>query len=313
MDKMASTKRAYLLETHEHNHRDSGNYSESCKSEISESQPHYSRTAEVESQNNKENALRRIESKGNNTPSINTEDKTVDRYSKTSALSAKSDEQKRLLSISETERDLKTSFPYCELFANIGITNGKFGDRPLSYQDSIKLDSSSNLEDEGSREALLKNRTGVDVIHRCDTLINQLQDVTQKYFALQRSYQKIKKICHLMIIVNAVLLVLCITTVVPLLVVLSRTSSEASQDRGGGNGNDLAAENKYKICFDCSDLKRGTSFLLETLLDVTEKDGTCCFKSITSVLKSLHRVSSTLFFSLLEKCQPYFRLAICSH
>ena len=303
---MASTKRASLLATHKQNCRDSGIYSESCHSELSEKQKRNNRDADVESHENKGKALEGIESNGHITTTNNCGDDATstdkdDRFKRQSNSDAKSDELKRLLSISETETRLIESGLSNDLIAsNAENKSGHTFGRPFKYQCPKTLDPPL-YENEESRKALLNNNTDVGVINRCDALINQLQDVTQKYFKLERCYLKVKKICYLMIVVNVVLLVLCITTVVPLLFVLSRTSKEGSQDRDGRDGYALAGENQYQICFACSDLKRGTSLSLETLLDVTEKDETCCFKSITSVVTSLLRVSIAVLFCFIRE------------
>ena len=282
---MTSIKRAsHLALMHKPNRRDSGNYSESCYSEIGEHRK-ICKVGDVKVEDNgdiKEITLDETVKNG----SVVVEaviDNDAASTDECDDVAAKSEDMKCLLSIYESKSCEDRNIAPC------GISDAQFKSRhgshgTDSYISSRTLKSPSyNIEDNG----LLKKHTDVDAINRCDDLINNLQEVTQKYFELVKCYQKVKKICYLMIGINGILLI-CVLALVPLLVFLLNASN-------GGNGeNENNKDNQYQICFACSDLNHGT-FSLENLLDVTVDDESCCFKSIMPVLRSLERVSRLLF------------------
>ena len=304
---MASTKRLGALATHRHNRRDSGIYSESWQLEASEPLEHHDRCVEVDSANDNEIMLERKENEDNTiTTEISGEDasstETLNEASKLANLPDIIDEQECLLSSSENDNVLD-KIPFTNgLFVGKGQQNDCFLENSANREHSSNKLSKSltnqsldthktsyGLKNERPSREAPNNHIDVHVINRCDALINQLQDVTQKYFKLEKCYQKVLKVCYLMVVVNGILL-FCVITLVPLLFVLSRGSNTGSRDGNGGKGNALSTESQYKICFDCSDLKQGTSFCLETLSGVTQRDGKCCFRSITSVIRSQSRV-----------------------
>ena len=302
---MTSTKRFQIgvLATHGQNRRDSGIYSESWQSEASEPLKRPDRGAEVDSRYGKGKPVSRIENERTIITSeigevASTTEKQLDEFSRPANLYVDIEEQERLLSSSEYDKVSDKNNCTCELFVN----NGKQKDCLPDYNDKCehsgyKLHKPRTdtrniycaLENKCPCRAVPNNHTDIDVVNRCDALINKLQDVSQKYFKLERSYQNVKKLCYLMVIVNGVLL-LCVITIVPLLFVLSRGSNERSRGENNDQRNAMSPDSEYQICFDCSDLNQGTSFSLETLTGVSQRDGSCCFRSIMSVIRSQSRV-----------------------
>ena len=299
---MASTHRNCFVGTHGQNHRDSGIYSESWQSEASEPLKHHDRCVEVDSRDDKAKLFGRIENEGTIITSEISEDvsstETLDKFSRPANLHVNSAEQERLLSSSEYDNATNTIPCTGGLFVTKVQQNDHFLDHNVKREHSgYKLHKSlidnqtifCAIENERPCEEVANNHTNVDVINRCDALINQLQDVTQKYFKLERCYEKVKKICYLMVVVNGILL-LSAVTIVPLLFVLPRGSNEGSRGGINGQGNALSSDSQYQICFDCSDLNQRTSFSLETLTGASQRDGKCCFRSIMSVIRSQSRV-----------------------
>ena len=289
---MASIKRAdYLAYMQNSNRRDSGNYSESCYSEKIENKKR-SNTEDVEnskSHEDKEKTLYDIVTNG----SVATDICGDDVVSKDEA-SFDAKELERLLPISVTKTSVNRNIASCGVLASDDIKT-EYARRDFrgtySQKSSSVLDSPVH-EIVGTHQTPLKDHANVDVINRCDDLINKLQEVTQKYFELVKCYQKVKKICYLMIVANGILLI-CVLALVPLLVFLSNASNGGWQNGNGENENNK--DNQYQICFACSDLNHGTLFSLENLLDVTVDGESCCFKSIMPVLSSLERVSRVYF------------------
>lgn len=134
------------------------------------------------------------------------------------------------------------------------------------------------------QEAPGLNKADIEVINRCDGLINQLQDFTQKYRKLADSYRKNRRLFFILAIVNLTLIA-CVLIFVPVLMFAPRA--------GDGRTSNIVSETAgskhikhHRICFNCSDLERDSTFSPKTVVDVTLTDGECCFKSILSVMQS---------------------------
>lgn len=155
------------------------------------------------------------------------------------------------------------------------------------YINSLRQPSMLSTKSCSGQEKSFLNQADVEVINRCDGLINQLQDSTQKYYKLAYSYRKNRRLFYILAVVNLIL-IMCVLIFVPLLMFTSRKSDNPT---GNGSTNEEtgiseATDKQYNICFNCSDLTRDPTFTLETLVEVLQVDGRCCFKSIISVMKS---------------------------
>lgn len=152
---------------------------------------------------------------------------------------------------------------------------------------------------------MTNNRADVAVIKRCDDLINQLQDFTQKYFKLEDLYKKKKRLFYILSVFNCILILICLLFL-PLIGLLIRKLSGPNDDERVLTETDEAEilrnhARQYQLCFNCTLLMIGTPFSLGRLLDVSQDHEKCCFKSIISVMKSLSRV----FHSALdERTEP---------
>lgn len=134
------------------------------------------------------------------------------------------------------------------------------------------------------QEAPGLNTADIEVINRCDGLINQLQDFTQKYNKLADSYRKNRRLFFILAIVNLTLIA-CVLIFVPILMFAPR----GRDGRYANASSETAASThvkRHRICFYCSELESDSTFSLETVMGVTLTDGECCFKSILSVMQS---------------------------
>ena len=145
------------------------------------------------------------------------------------------------------------------------------------------------------QEAPVLNKADIEVINRCDGLINQLQDFTQKYRKLADSYRKNRRLFFILAIVNLTLIA-CVLIFVPVLMFAPRAG-----DGRSANVSPERAESKdvkqHRICFNCSELGRDSTFSLETVVGITLAEGECCFKSILSVMQSQNWVSRKIHIS----------------
>ena len=110
----------------------------------------------------------------------------------------------------------------------------------------------------------------INVTGRCDSLISALQETNVKYNHLRDNYKKNKTLFYVMTVVNIAFIV---SMVVCVPFVLAEGDSVDS------------------LCFNCSELDTEEDISLETLTEVKNMDGRCCFKSLVSVFKSIYRVS----------------------
>ena len=108
---------------------------------------------------------------------------------------------------------------------------------------------------------------------------------------LKASYQWIRRIFVALAILD-LFMIICVLTVVPS-VAITRSPGQPGWTTTAPPGDDHAG---YSICFDCADLEKDRDFSAETLRGVYRRDGSCCFKSITSVYLSLKQVSYFFFF-----------------
>ena len=133
----------------------------------------------------------------------------------------------------------------------------------------------------------------ISVTSRCDDLINNLQESAVRYNGLRDSYEKNKKLFYILATVNLTLIV----TVILCVPLLLATFRKRDFENGVNNGetelskHTVSPDTKYNICFNCSDLNRDAGFSLETLIEVSQTNGNCCFKSVISVLKSQYWVN----------------------
>ena len=127
----------------------------------------------------------------------------------------------------------------------------------------------------------------IDVTRRCDDLLNELQQLALKNIAFRKTYANIRKTFYILALLN-IILIMCMLINFPIL--LARTGNR----QGNSAAHEDAAAQDHSpgtICFNCSELNQDTGFSLETLTDVRQKNGLCCFWSIISVLTSIKRVS----------------------
>ena len=110
----------------------------------------------------------------------------------------------------------------------------------------------------------------INVTGRCDSLISTLQETNVKYNHLRDNYKKNKTLFYVMTVVNIAFIV---SMVVCVPFVLAEGDSVDS------------------LCFNCSELDTEEDISMETLTEVRNIDGRCCFKSLVSVFKSIYRVS----------------------
>ena len=134
------------------------------------------------------------------------------------------------------------------------------------------------------------NKADIEVINRCDCLINQLQDFTQKYRKLADSYRRNRRLFFILAVVNLTLIA-CVLIFVPVLMFAPRASDGQSANIFSDTAKSTDVK-QNKICFNCSELERESTFSLETVVGVTLINGQCCFKSILSVMQSQNWVSS---------------------
>ena len=138
----------------------------------------------------------------------------------------------------------------------------------------------------------------IDVTRRCDDLLvlNELQQVALKNIDFKKSYTRIKESFYILALLNIIFITGMLINFPILLARLeNRHGNSATQE-------DAAAQdhNPGTICFNCSELNQYAGFSLETLTDVHQKNGLCCFWSIISVLTSIKRVSF-LFCSYISE------------
>ena len=162
-----------------------------------------------------------------------------------------------------------------------------------SYPGKDKFETSVNTEKGRTCREITTGHPDVAIINRCDTLINEIQYDSQKCIKLVEACKKTKTRFHWLVILNCVLL-FCLTILESMLLILSRGNESAENNK---EENILSTDKQFQICFNCSDVKQGTSLSLETLTGIAQKDGNCCFRSIVSVIESQRRVSYCCFTS----------------
>ena len=162
---------------------------------------------------------------------------------------------------------------------------------PHTYQSLNSLRSPSK-EISCHRKKSGLNEADVEVIKRCDDLINHLQDSTRKYHKLTDSYRKNRRLFYILAVVNLILIA-CVLICVPVLMFTPR-KLDPSMFSGSPTENlavkDLAKQ--YNICFICSEIGHDPKFSMETIVEVKMENGRCCFRSILSVMKSQTWVST---------------------
>ena len=123
---------------------------------------------------------------------------------------------------------------------------------------------------------------------------NNVKSVTESYIGLKTSYRTIRRVLVVLGILDLILII-CVLTVVPTVVI---TTSRAPSPWTTASPRD-EDPNGYTICFDCADLDKDRAFSAETLRGVYRRDGSCCFKSITSVYFSIKQVRTFGFYLIL--------------
>ena len=112
-----------------------------------------------------------------------------------------------------------------------------------------------------------------------------VKTITENYNGLKTSYRRIWGIFVALAVLDLTMII-CVLTVVPS-VAITRPPDPPPWTTTAPLADDL---DDYNICFDCADLEKDRDFSAETLRGVYRRDGSCCFKSITSVYWSLKQV-----------------------
>ena len=162
---------------------------------------------------------------------------------------------------------------------NASPTETKDVSNPISRAKTFPRD----IQCSGCRDTACACRK--NVLDQRNNADNNVKSITENYAVLKASYRKMLRILVALAVLDLIM-VICVLTVVPTVAITTPrgpppwTSATSREDDPDG----------YNICFDCADLEKDSVFSAETLRGVHHRDGSCCFKSITSVYLSLKQV-----------------------
>ena len=162
---------------------------------------------------------------------------------------------------------------------NASPTETKDVSNPISHAKTFPLD----IQCSGCRDTAGACRK--NVLDQRNNADNTVKSITENYTVLKASYRKILRILVALAVFDLIM-VICVLTVVPTVAI---TTSRGPPPWKSAASRDDDPDG-YNICFDCADLEKDKAFSAETLRGVHHRDGSCCFKSITSVYLSLKQV-----------------------
>ena len=167
-----------------------------------------------------------------------------------------------------------------------GVNSNHLSCFPKSHDTEPLLKGEESVKFSRTRNGSKVSQDSKEDKNKKNNADNNVKSITQSYIGLKASYRKIRRVLVVLGILDLILII-CVVTVVPT-VVITTTYAASPWTTATSRDED---PNGYNICFDCVDLEKDRAFSAETLRGVYRRDGSCCFKSITSVYFSIKQVS----------------------
>lgn len=121
----------------------------------------------------------------------------------------------------------------------------------------------------------------------CKETEKSLKEIQDKSKDLKETYRKLRTIALILVVCDFILIV-CVITLTSVGVIPRKQPELINTSALAPSINDRDAS--YNVCFDCADLERDRDFTANSLRGLYQKDGSCCFDSISSVYLSFKQI-----------------------